>query len=68
MKRGTARDSIIHRATSMVNLVDQQLNVARHPPLYPEFRDEEPGEQYEMVEWRKRGDRGVGLDDDLYSK
>ncbi|EUC44665.1 hypothetical protein COCMIDRAFT_55956, partial [Bipolaris oryzae ATCC 44560] len=55
MKRGTARDSIIHRATSIVNLVDQQLNVARHPSLYPEFRGEEPGEQYEMTEWRERG-------------
>lgn len=68
MKRGTARDSIIHRAASIVNLADQQLNVARHPSLYPEFRGEESVEQYEMVEWRKRGDKGSGLNDDLYSK
>ncbi|KAJ5062809.1 hypothetical protein J3E72DRAFT_239687 [Bipolaris maydis] len=57
MKRGTARDSVIHRATSIVNLADQQLNVARHPSLYPEFRGSEPPEQYEMVEWRKGGTR-----------
>lgn len=67
MKRGTARDSVIHRATSIVNLADQQLNIARRPSLYPEFRGPESAEQYEMIEWRKRGNKGLGLNDDLYS-
>lgn len=61
MKRASASDSEVRRALSIVNLRDQQLNIARHPSMYSELRppdrivEESPiFEQYEMPSWRKR--------------
>lgn len=62
IKHASATDSQVRRALSVVNLRDQQLDIARHPSMYSEMRppnrieEESPVvEQYEMPSWRKRG-------------
>lgn len=67
LKRGSAPEHQLRRALSIVNLADQTLNMARDPSMYLKSpapseheraqRQDEPAqvEQYEMIEWRKKG-------------
>ncbi|USP75434.1 hypothetical protein yc1106_02708 [Curvularia clavata] len=67
MKRASAADSVIRRATSIVNLADQRLNIARNPSMYPEFcRPKNEPEEYQMTEWRKRDSKPYDPDE-LYT-
>ena len=73
LKRASPTDSETHRAISIVNLTDQQLNVARHPSAYteagsPPDQSSEPEipmcpESYQVLDWRKEGLRPSELDD-----
>jgi hypothetical protein len=63
----------MHRASSIVNLTDKQLNVARHPSAYteaglPPDQSSEPeipmrSESYQVLDWRKEGLRPSELED-----
>jgi hypothetical protein len=65
LKRASATDSETRRALSIVNLTDQQLNIARHPSKYteaglplnqsPEFDLPTCPDSYQVFDWRKEG-------------
>jgi hypothetical protein len=65
LKRASATDSETRRALSIVNLTDQQLNIARHPSKYteaglpmnqsPEFDLPARPDSYQVFDWRKKG-------------
>jgi len=75
LKRGTASEHQLRRALSIVNLADQALNMARAPSMYLKssslteheyaHHQAEPAqvEQYEMFEWRKKGNKAPESDD-----
>jgi hypothetical protein len=73
LKRISATDEETHRALSIINLRDQQLNVARHPSMYTEVglpldqppEDEVPArpESYQVLDWREKGMRPPELED-----
>ncbi|CAN9361551.1 unnamed protein product [Alternaria alternata] len=74
LKRASPTDSEMHRASSIVvNLTDQQLNVARHPSAYteaglPPDQSSEPEipmrpQPYQVLDWRKEGLRPSELED-----
>ncbi|CAN9345493.1 unnamed protein product [Alternaria alternata] len=73
LKRASPTDSEMHRASSIVNLTDQQLNVARHTSAYteaglPPDQSSEPEipmrpQPYQVLDWRKEGLRPSELED-----
>ena len=75
LKRGTAPEHQLRRALSIVNLADQTLNMARDPSMYLKScspikhehghhqAEHAQVEQYEMFEWRKKGNKAPESDD-----